>query len=238
MLLELAEISGSWPFAASLAAAVTARGFASGRRRTALNEALHELRRPLQVLALGSRADGEAGLDSTLQMAVAALERLDREINGDGASPARRSLLAVGPLLEEAVARWRERPATSGRAVRLRLEAGGARLHGDAGALGRALDNLLANAIEHGGPEMEVAAVRAGEVVRVSVSDSGRSTARRGRDGLGRRILAGLSGRRRRGHGLRVVKRVAAEHGGEFSLHVSAQGTVAALELPLAGEHG
>jgi signal transduction histidine kinase len=239
MPLELAELGGSWPVAASLAAAVTARGLATGRRRTALNEALHELRRPLHALALSSRVGaGGAGLDSTLRMAVAALEQLDREINGEDAGAAPRARLSARPLVAEAVARWRARAAAGGGAIGLRWEAGEAALHGDRRALERALDNLLANAIEHGGREVAVGAVRVGGVLRVSISDSGRRGSPPARERLGRRVLAGLSGRRRRGHGLRIVRRVAAGHDGEFSLRISATGTVATLELPLAGDDG
>jgi len=51
-------------------------------------------------------------------------------------------------------------------------------------------------------------------------------------------LAALVSGRRRRGHGLRVVRRVATAHGGEFQLRSSGRGTEAVLELPLAGGHG
>ena len=46
-----------------MAAAVAAQGLRAGRRRSALNEALHELRRPLQAVALaaGPRLGGPAG---------------------------------------------------------------------------------------------------------------------------------------------------------------------------------
>jgi len=43
-----------------------------------------------------------------------------------------------------------------------------------------------------------------------------------------------LSGRARHGHGLRLVRRTAARHGGSFALHLGEQGTSAVLELPLA----
>jgi signal transduction histidine kinase len=237
MPLELAELGGSWPVAASLAAAVTARGLATGRRRSALNEALHELRRPLHALALSPRVPAEAGLDSTLGMAVAALERLDREINGEGPGAPARSLLAVRPLVEEAVARSRARAAATGNVLRLRWAADRASLLADPGALGRALDNLLANAIEHGGREVAIGGVCVGDVLRISVSDSGGAQAGPVR-GEGRRSLARLSGRCRRGHGLRVVRRVAAEHDGQFDLRISAEGTVATLSLPLADGDG
>jgi signal transduction histidine kinase len=39
----------------------------------------------------------------------------------------------------------------------------------------------------------------------------------------------------RRGHGLALVSEIAAAHGGRFAISRSPNGTVAALELPLAG---
>jgi nitrogen fixation/metabolism regulation signal transduction histidine kinase len=46
-------------------------------------------------------------------------------------------------------------------------------------------------------------------------------------------VIARLSGRNRRGHGLPVVRRIAADHGGRFVLRRSEQGSLAMLELPL-----
>jgi two-component sensor histidine kinase len=44
-----------------------------------------------------------------------------------------------------------------------------------------------------------------------------------------------LSGKARHGHGLRLVRRIAARHEGTFALHRGELGTSAVLELPLAG---
>ncbi len=89
--------------------------------------------------------------------------------------------------------------------------------------LAQALDNLIHNAILHGGLRVRVeAAVFAGGV-RIAVADSGpTSSAARRRPGP------------RHGHGLRVVSAVAAEHGGRFLLRTSPDGTRAILELPFA----
>ena len=54
-MTELAQILVGWPLALSMAATVAAQGLHAGKRRTALNEALHELRRPLQAVALASK---------------------------------------------------------------------------------------------------------------------------------------------------------------------------------------
>src|SRR5881227_1107634 len=84
MAVELAEVAAGLPMAASLALAGGISSFREGRRRTALNEAMHELRRPLQVLTL-TLPDGSqraTQVESSLELATVALERLDREING------------------------------------------------------------------------------------------------------------------------------------------------------------
>jgi signal transduction histidine kinase len=236
-MLEPAEVVGAWPLGVSLAAAMAAQGFWAGRRRSTLNEALHELRRPLQALALatpeGSRHRG-AQVESSVQMAATALARLEREINGEAIAPVRAPLFAR-PLLDAAVGRWRERASLAGASLQLRWLAAEAMVEGDRCELAQALDNLLVNAIEHGGPEIVVEArIRCGRL-RIAVADSGRdsrSRPRRRRAGLASRI----SGRRRHGHGLRVVRRTAAAHGGDFHLCRWADATEALLELPLLGE--
>lgn len=234
MLAELTRIEAGWPLAVSLAVAVTAQGLLAGRRRTALNEALHELRRPLQALVLAGPGDDATGAGLPEQ-AAQALDRLDREING---GPARdcRQRVEVTPLAEAAVRRWQGRAALAGCTLHLGERCDAATFDGDRGAIAQALDNLVVNAIEHGGRRVLVGAEAEPPVVRLTVADSGGPVgARRGRPG---RPLVVLSGRRRRGHGLKVVRRIAAAHGGEFRLHRRGARTEAALELPLANGEG
>jgi signal transduction histidine kinase len=237
MKLELAQLVASWPLGASLAAALAVRGLRVGRRRTALNEALHELRRPLQALALsgpGTRPQAPAAIQGSVQMAASALERLEREINGEPALSTR-TPIAVSPLLEAAVGRWRVRAEMAGCSLSLRRPTGEAMVEGDRGELGQALDNLIVNAIEHGGSTILVEARARHGRLRVAVIDRGRDSrpeARREDPGA---LIARLTGRRRRGHGLRVVRKVAAGHGGDFRLRRSEGETAAVLELPLSG---
>jgi signal transduction histidine kinase len=237
---ELAQVGAGWPLAASLAAAVTARGLRSGRRRMALNEALHELRRPLQALALaapGPRPPRAPGAEWSLQMAAIALDRLEREINGEPAA-ARREPVRAEPLLGAAVGRWKARAALAGGALELRWRAGDAVLEGDRCGIAQALDNLIVNAIDHGGPEIAVDARICRGRLCLSVIDSGRVSLPTSRRQGPAELMARLSGRRRHGHGLRVVAKTAAAHGGEFRLRRCGQGAEAMLELPLIGAPG
>jgi signal transduction histidine kinase len=238
--LELAQIVAAWPFGISLAALVAARGFHAGRRRNALNEAVHELRRPLQALALaapGAVPAEPAAIEGSVRMAAAALERLEREINGETAV-AGHAPLPARPLLEAAVGRWRARTALVGGSLTLRWRAAEAAVDGDRCEIAQALDNLIVNAIEHGGPEIVVEACTRFGRLCVSVVDSGRESRPEERRESPAELIARLSGRRLRGHGLRVVRRTAEAHGGDFRLRVSDQGTEAALELPLSSGAG
>ncbi|HUB98579.1 MAG TPA: ATP-binding protein [Solirubrobacterales bacterium] len=233
MLAELTQIEAGWPLAASLAVAVTAQSLVAGRRRTALNEALHELRRPLQALVL---AEPERATDIGLsEQAALALERLDREING-GPAPDCRQRVEVALLAAAAVRRWQGRAGLAGCKLRLGELNTEATVRGDRGAISQALDNLVVNAIEHGGPQVLVGVAVESPVVRLSVVDSGGSGRTRRRRAAPWRVLVSLSGRRRRGHGLRVVRRVAAAHEGEFLLHPREGETEATLALPSAGD--
>ena len=239
-----------WP-ALGGAGVTLAAAVRDGRRRTALNERLHELRRPLQALALMAPRGAAPGAgDGPVEMAAAALAALEREINGEGGAGAS-ALVALRPLLEAARRRWRAQAAMFGASLALRWDADEAAVEGDRLELAAAVDNLIANALEHGGGRIELAADLAGDRICLAVVDSGNGAGRRarerdavlkGRDARRRRDARGpfgrLTGRARHGHGLRLVRRTAARHGGAFALHKGERGTSAVLELPLAPRAG
>ena len=233
--LELAEVLASFPLAASFAIAGGVALLREGRRRSSLNEAVHELRRPLQVLALSFPTNGETAraVDSSLRMAAAAVDRLDREING-GKAPGATASTASRPMVEMAVERWQARSNLLGRSLSLRWRGGDSRLRGDGMELGQAVDNMISNAFEHGSGEVAVEVQEREDSLLLTVRDRGdgaSSSRGRGWSGLGIR----LAGRNRHGHGLRVVRRVAAGYGGSFRLRRSSRCTEARLELPLDG---
>ena len=242
-------VAAGWPLAATFAAILVRDRLRAGRRRGALNRALHELRRPLQALALLPDAPaGNGGLANwdpapgKLELALAALDDLDREINGDG-GPLRLRPVECQRWVEGSLDRWRVAAGRSGSPVQLRWGAGSATVLADPRRLSQALDNLIVNAIEHGGPPIRVEGTVSEAGVRIAVLDGGCREATpdaekrawlpipAGLRGLARRWGSGG----RRGHGLEVVARIAAEHGGRFMVSPCPRGTVAALELPLAG---
>ncbi|MGZ8665539.1 MAG: sensor histidine kinase [Solirubrobacterales bacterium] len=212
---------------ATLVLALAGLSIRAGRRRHALNEALHELRRPLQTMALTAP-------NGTVQLALSALSRLDAELNG------RERERRLGPvpcraLVEGAIGRWRSRAGLAGGRIELRWRAGVPVLRGDRAELSQALDNLIVNAIEHGGPLITIDAVRRGESLRIAVADNGHASRPPFRADSPAEVVARLRGRARHGHGLNLVRRVAAAHGGRFAFERSEGGSMAVLELPLAG---
>ena len=235
MTVELAEVAAGLPLAASFALAGGINTLRQGRRRTALNEAMHELRRPLQTLSLALPTDParEGAVNSSLRLAAAALDRLDREINGD--SPDFEvACVPVKPLLEEAVQRWGPRAAIAGGGIRLRWLSDVQWVEGDRIELVQAVDNLISNAVDHGGGNVTIEGRRDGTWLSISICDFGGKA----NQARGPRRRPWRGSRSRHGHGLRVVARVARAHGGGFELRWAGQGAEARLRLPLylAGE--
>jgi signal transduction histidine kinase len=201
-----------------------------GHRR-ALNRALHELRRPLQALVLledrsgqpaaSSRAAGRRGL---LELAASAVDDLDRALNG-GASQGSPRRFSCRELVLGCLERWGPAAAAAG-GIRVYWDAGPAPVDGYPSRMAQALDNLIVNALEHGGPPLVVTGARVAGRVRVTVANGAGS-------GNGRRPEATI-GDPRRGHGTEVVSEVASAHRGRFALCHTRSGCVAALELPLA----
>jgi len=225
--VELAEVVTGLPVAASLALAGGITNLREGRRRAALNEAMHELRRPLQVLSLSLPADlpPTAPAESSLQLATAALERLDREVNGRAPGEAVNKV-SVNDLIEAGARRWSSAVTLRGGTLRVQYDDDLMLVSGDPFSLAQALDNLLSNAVEHGGSEVGIESHREVGWVRISVTDSGVHPAVEAQRPRSR-------GRGRRGHGLRVVARTATRHGGSFNLQRGPNGTEASLCLPL-----
>jgi two-component system OmpR family sensor kinase len=219
--MTLAEIGlAGWPVGVTVAAALVTR-LRDARRRDALNRALHELRRPLQALVLSSGPERGPG-SHALRVALTALDDLDREINGDERRVELRPV-DCRALVQPAVERWRGVAASSRRALTLRWRAGSAAVLADPDRVAQALDNLIDNALRHGGLRVSVDADLCVGGVRITVRDTGPGTQ-----------AAHRSGNARHGHGLAIVSRVAAEHGGTFRMLRSSAGATATLELPLA----
>jgi signal transduction histidine kinase len=203
---------GGWVLAAALAIAC----LRLRRRLELVAAAEHELRGPATAigLAAGALRREPGGLRRALAF-EAELERMRAGLDDLTAaragrrSPSMPVALPLERVLRGATAGWR--PA--GRPMRFRWDAGPAIVRADRRRLAQVFSNLLANAVEHGSGRVEVRGSRAGERVRVEISDEGP-----------------------RGRGLGIAARAVEEAGGVLEVERAADGTTVAVELPLAAE--
>jgi signal transduction histidine kinase len=221
--LLVPSLGALFPMAISTAIVMAGGRVVQGRRRRSLNERLHELRRPLQALALSTKPSGLEAPDP-LELALAALRDLDREVNG-GRADSRRRPVEARMLAIAASERWRARAAGAGRRIAVSWRCGDAVADVDPVRVSQALDNLIANALEHGGGEITLEGVRHHDRIDLVVRDGGSAKPPRIREHADPR----------RGHGLRITRRLARANGGDLRVRAPGTGgTVAALILPLA----
>ena len=190
------------------------------RRLRALREAMHELRRPLHALAMqANRGPTEAALLRQLDVAVG---DLDAAIEGRSPSACPSRTIALAELLDDVERRW------AGRANAVRVAGGKAvagRIRGDIDHLGMAVDNLIANGLEHGGGDVGVECALGGGRVRLEVVNPDHGAA----------AAEPRASDPRRGHGLQIAARHAEEAEGALRppRHEGGQ-VVTALDLPQA----
>ncbi len=222
-LVSAENVVAAWPLAASMAVVVVGERVRDARRRRSLNECLHELRRPLQALALESK-ERPSDAPSPLELALAALRDLDREVNGEAADFCRRPVEAR-MLAIAACERWRVRAGAVGRRISVRWRCGEVLADVDPMRVSQALDNLIANALEHGGGPITIEGARYRDRIDLIVRDAGGARSERVRSHADPR----------RGHGLRITRTLARGTGGHLRVRSGAGGgTVASLVLRVA----
>lgn len=201
------------------------------RRSDALKEevldAVHEISRPLTALRMAFAAPRIGGLgaslDAEVERAAAPLAQLSRAA-GVGV-PLRIDPIDVGGLVKQIVDLWQMAAVAEGRTLTAEVT-GVSLVVGDRGRIGQAVENLVANALEHGAGAVRISVIeRAGRCV-VEVVDGGACAV------VGER-MATLP-RAVRGRGLTIASRIAATGGGRIDRERVAEGKVL-LELPAAG---
>lgn len=199
-----------------------------GRRQLVrVARAGHEVRGPLCTAQLALD-----GLEPSARVDAIGLELRRAALALDDLSGTRRRepvmAVDVGALLSDAAQAWHALADAHG--VTLAVEPGGGRVLGDRLRLVQACANLVANAIEHAGGNVDVRSSAAGRRVRIEVCDRGPGLPAP----VGELVAAARGRRSPRGHGLAIAAAVAAHHGGRLASLPAPGGARLVLELPEA----
>lgn len=208
-------------------------------RRRALSGPLHELRGALAAIQLGLFALEKRGaatlvadridaLRTQAERAHVAVEDVDDIRLAHVRAANRLELIDAGTLVKRRVAAWSGLAEVRRRAVELRWPIGPALVRADPVRVGQAVDNLVVNALDHGGGVVRVTGALTDRTVRIAVADQG--------PGIGWPLhkLMGSPWHSRHGHGLAVAARVAELHGGRLTATSGRIGSRVEIELPLA----
>jgi signal transduction histidine kinase len=223
-----------------VALALSVRSAREWRSRTrSISRPLHELRGAINALHLGlvvveractgtDAAQRVSALHAQIDRATTALSDIDRRRTGvrDAAPQDLHQPLDLEALVCSRVRSWQQIACGYRTRVRLEWRAGPARAFGDAGQLASALDNLIANALEHGGGRVLVEGERSANTLRVMVSDGGH-------EAPDLSTVGEADWRSARGHGLAIARDAVEAHGGRLVTRARLTGTAIAIELPL-----
>jgi signal transduction histidine kinase len=218
-----------------------------GSRLDSLARPLHELRGALAALELGlSFVERSCGLrqqlngcadslHTSLDRAALAARDIDILRVGEPKAVDVKVEVEFQELVLRSARAWSFLAPTFASSLEIDWRAGPVRVLGHAGRLQQALDNLIANALEHGGPRVVIEGERRKHLVRVLISDGGGGLPSH-LDGVLAQKPAATSPARGprsvRGHGLSIANQVIREHQGRLALGMGSNGPSLLIELP------
>jgi signal transduction histidine kinase len=218
-----------------------ARQIAASQRLAAIGRVAagvaHEIRNPIAGMRLKAENALAAGAErhpEALAVILGQIARLDRLV-GRLLSVTQREqpqleAVALAPFLDACIATPAE--IAHAKSVTLERVASDETAHFDPELMGRALENLLLNAI-HAAPansRVQIAAVRRGSDCVLSVHDEGPGPPREIRDHLFEPFVTGRPDGT--GLGLSIVREVAEAHGGTAQFHACEAGTTFEIIVP------
>jgi len=222
------------PLARGLNAALDRLSDELTRRKRFIADVAHELRTPLAILSLQIEALQAPQGKEDLRRIVARLSQLvaqmlDVERLSMAARPGREIDLAE--IAREVVTDMAPLALAAGYEIGLDSPAEPVMVAGDPQALGRALANLVGNAVAHGGGAGNIR-VAVGEDRSVEVSDGGPGIPQALRPQLFEPFSRARWDRDGCGLGLHLTREIMRAHGGEARLVESASGACFRLEFP------
>ncbi len=207
-------------------------------RVRSLSMPLHEVRGGMTALELGlavlerscscaDTGDRVGALRAQIERAATALAEIDRRrtCRHETAADRHPELVDLEALVLSRVLCWKQIAPAGRSRVRWEWRAGPAWIIGDGAALASALDNLVANALEHGGGRITVEGERSGNVLRVLISDGGQ--------GFELSSIGEADWTSARGHGLAIAREAIEAHGGRLVTRARLSGTAITIELPV-----
>lgn len=234
----LAGVAAGLTVAGVLHALVRARWRRSRLERT--GRPMHELRGALTTLNLALSALERSlpsaqrrhfrvdALRSQLDRGRLAVSDLDaglRDVTRNGTSESY-DQLDLGAVVRRSTRAWAQLASSFGGRLEARWNAGAVRVLGSEGRLSQALDNLIGNALEHGGGRVVVHGERHADRVRITIVDEGRGLT------CDPSELPESSPGSARGHGLAIARDVIEQHGGTLAGGSSGNRPALVIELP------
>ena len=194
---------------------------------------VHEVRSPVAALqaiveALGDVA-GSAVRAELVRLALGACAAIDRIVTDIAVASVRAEPVDVEALVLDVVAA----KALSGVVVEALVEEGIPRIEADPVRLRQALDNLVTNALVHGGGRIVVRAAPAGDGIALSVADQGEGIADSDRALIFEPGVRLDEGRVGSGLGLSLTQAIVDAHGGTIEVESApGRGSTFTITIP------